>query len=286
MSDKSATQDANHPMQSAIEQLAQDLSASQNIVILTGAGISVASGIPPFRKSADAVWERDVTELGTRRFFQRSPLESWLWYLNRFERLLDKEPNPAHHAIHELEEWGRARNKDVTLVTQNVDLLHRKAGSEDLIEIHGRADQGRCSEEGSCEYASPRGTIPTSQLALDRLTQSKQATELPRCPQCDSIIRPHILWFDEYYTEHEDYQFERAMRSFAEADLFICSGTSFSVGITALALNEVERRGVKMWGVDPSPDHEVFDLISWVTEPSEQVFPLLMRQLSASPLSV
>ena len=262
-----------------MEELARDLRASERVVILTGAGISVASGIAPFRKSADALWERNVTELATRRFFQQSPKESWLWYLKRFDNLLDKQPNPAHHAIAELQEWGVREGKEVTLITQNIDLLHRKAGSSSPIEIHGRSDMTRCVQEGQCEYASPRGLIPSAELDLERLVQSEDEADLPRCPGCGSLVRPHILWFDEFYTEHEEYRFKDALEALSDADLLICSGTSFSVGITAIALDEAARQGAKIWGIDPSPDRDLIDELSWITEVSEEAFPHIARLL-------
>lgn len=258
----------------AIGELVDAFWASEEIVILTGAGISVASGIAPFRKSSDAVWERNVTELATRRFFDESPVQSWLWYLKRFGSLRDKAPNPAHDAIRQLELWAEANGKSLTLVTQNVDDLHRKAGSVDAIEVHGSSRLSRCVKHG-CENAAPRGVIPLSELNLDILIESESHDDLPRCPACNSLVRPHILWFDEYYTEHERYQFERVSAVFRDADLFLCSGTSFSVGVTASAIYESTHRGVDMWSVDPSPDPELDGLISWVESPSELSLPLL-----------
>ena len=261
-----------------LQDLAESIQVSEYIVVLTGAGISVASGIQPFRKSADAIWERDVTELATRRFFNESPLESWTWYLNRFDNLIDKEPNPAHHALTALGEWCREEHKRFTLVTQNIDTLHRKAGSDDVIEIHGRADACRCTKLG-CKNAAPHGLIPSDQLNLEALKSDPSEERLPRCPLCDSLVRPHILWFDEMYDEHESYQFERALNAFQDADLIICSGTSFSVGITELAFRQVFERHLDFWVIDPSVDHLVAPYVLKVERPAEAALTDLMQLL-------
>ena len=263
---------------STLPELTDHLEQAEEVVVLTGAGISVASGIEPFRKSADAIWERDVTELATRRFFNASPLESWLWYLNRFDTLTDKQPNPAHDALTELESWCEAHHKRFTLVTQNIDTLHRKAGSQRCVEIHGRADAYRCTQIG-CKNAAPRGVIPADHFDLAALKANPSDEGLPRCPECGSLVRPHILWFDERYDEHEGYQFERALRAFDTADVIICIGTSFSVGITELALGQAHQRFVDFWVIDPSIDRFVAPFVSKLERPAEEALPDLMSRL-------
>ena len=129
------------------------------LAVVTGAGISLASGIPTFRGTdPDAVWKRDVTELGTNRYFQEDPVGSWQWYTSRFDQVLDKSPNPAHHALVAIEQWHCARGGEFVLVTQNVDTLHEKAGARALIKVHGSADRVRCSAYG-CEHAAPKGSL-------------------------------------------------------------------------------------------------------------------------------
>ena len=271
----------------ALGELATALKVSERIVVLTGAGISVASGIAPFRKSSDALWERNVTELATRRFFNKSPDDSWRWYNGRFGALLDTKPNPAHTAICELEAWALTQGKLLTLVTQNIDDLHRRAGSADVIEIHGSSRFARCVNIG-CVNAAPRGLIKLEDLDLSALRSADTSADSPRdaqvgvsprCPLCDHVARPHVLWFDECYDDHDAYQFSLAMRAFEEADLFLCSGTSFSVGITSSAIYEAESRGVEMWSVDPSPDSSLLETISWVEAPSEVALPILAQRV-------
>ena len=108
------------------------------LVVVTGAGVSHASGIPTFRGTdPGAVWKRDVTELGTNRYFEEDPAGSWTWYTSRFDMVLEKQPNPAHHALAAIERWQVARGGRFLLVTQNVDPLHERAGSERLVKVHG-----------------------------------------------------------------------------------------------------------------------------------------------------
>ena len=140
------------------------------ILVLTGAGISLASGIPTFRGSDEgAVWTRDVTELGTYRYFQRDPVGSWRWYLQRFAAALQAKPNAAHFALSELERWHAGRGGTFLLVTQNIDTLHEQAGSLDFVKVHGSADRARCS--------SPRCPLgSTATIALADLDFSLRGT--------------------------------------------------------------------------------------------------------------
>jgi NAD-dependent deacetylase len=104
------------------------------IFVVTGAGVSAASGLPLFRGTdPDAIWNRDITEVGTVAYLQRHPVEWWQWFLERFSGIADARPNPAHEALAALERWQVGRSGDVLLVTQNVDTLHEQAGSRRLV---------------------------------------------------------------------------------------------------------------------------------------------------------
>ena len=182
-------------------QALRELGARQ-LAVVTGAGISLASGIPTFRGSdPDAVWANDVMEMGTHRFFTANPGKSWEWYLSRFDGLSDKMPNPAHTALVDLENWHVGRGGRFTLITQNVDGLHRKAGSERLVEVHGTSAEVRCSRYG-CELGAPSGSIPRDSMDLAAFRASPSDETVPRCPSCGAMIRQHVLLFDEFYDEH------------------------------------------------------------------------------------
>ncbi|MBK9032779.1 MAG: hypothetical protein IPL61_16170 [Myxococcales bacterium] len=136
------------------------------LLVVTGAGVSLASGIPTFRGSdPDAVWARDVTELGTNAYFQRDPVGSSRWYLARFGGLAGAAPNAAHVALAQLERSREARGGRYLLVTQNVDGLHAAAGSRALVEVHGRADRVRCSRL-TCALGAPRGSIARADVPI------------------------------------------------------------------------------------------------------------------------
>ena len=176
------------------------------LLVVTGAGISLASGIPTFRGTdPGAVWNADVTELGTRRYFERDPVGSWGWYLGRFGALRDKAPNPAHAALVALERSRAATGEAFLLVTQNLDGLHRAAGSGRLIEVHGSAHFVRCAETG-CSNGAPAGKLSRDAADFTAFLAAPSRHTLPTCPACGHFLRPHVLWFDEFYTDHADYQ--------------------------------------------------------------------------------
>lgn len=177
------------------------------IVVLTGAGISAESGIPTFR-GKDGYWTvgsrvYHPQELATRTAFEQMPWEVWDWYLYRRGVCRRAEPNAAHRALARL---------DCALITQNVDGLHRRAGSPRLYEIHGNIDRMRCAAECTLEvHPMPDDvTDPRAQLV---------------CPRCSGMTRPHVLWFDESYDEPRFF-LETARRLAAEARTLIVVGTS------------------------------------------------------------
>ena len=254
-----------------------DLHHARKVVVITGAGISVASGIPPFRKSQDAVWEKTITEKGTWHYFQSHPVESLKWYLERFSGIDDKLPNPSHYAIRDLEHWCQQNNKSFQLVTQNVDGLHGQAGSNHFIEIHGQHHFSRCINP-TCTQAAPQGKINNKALDFKTFLMNPSISTIPRCPLCNHLIRPHILWFDETYDSHEDYQYEKAIQSFLEADLFLAIGTSFSVGITESALYFSAQTKSTFWALDLEIDPQV-PIDDWLVGKSEKILPALIKGL-------
>lgn len=223
-----------------------------SMLLVTGAGVSAASGIRTFRGSEpDAIWRTDPTELATRGFFERDPVTHWQWYLSRFAGVDEAQPNPAHTAI---AEWERLQNAtgDWLLVTQNIDTLHEQAGSRVLIKVHGSADRLRCTRTG-CVHAAPSGSLPRSDVPLADFRRRPHRRNLPRCPQCSGLLRPHVLFFDEYYDEHDDYQFDRVRQAAGKADAVVFVGTSLSVGVTAMVLQNALLRSAAVAIVDPNP---------------------------------
>jgi NAD-dependent deacetylase len=259
-----------------LDELARDL-ARAPVLVVTGAGVSLASGIPTFRGTdPGAVWSVDVTTLGTRAYFQRDPAGSWRWYLSRFDVLRGKQPNPAHHALVALERLSAAAGREFLLVTQNVDTLHEQAGAAALVKVHGSADRVRCAR-GGCQHGAPAGSLPRDGVDLSAFLADPVEANVPRCPACGGHLRPHVLWFDEYYTEHADYQYARVQRAANLCGVVLFVGTSFAVGVTDNVLAACRRR-VPVWSIDPvgkPPDRSVRLLAA----KAEEALPAVVQRM-------
>ncbi len=199
----------------------------KRIAILTGAGVSAESGIPTFR-GPGGLWESHrPEELATSEAFDRDPELVWRWYEWRRELLARAEPNAAHRAIAELEQ--RLPEGSVITITQNVDGLHRRAGSRNIIELHGSIVRVRCVREGDAfERAEPFGSVP------------------PRC-SCGALLRPDVVWFGEALPEGA---IERSSEAVSAADLVLVAGTS-GVVYPAAGLVHLVRHGI---AVEINPD--------------------------------
>ncbi len=217
------------------------------VVALTGAGISAESGIPTFR-GAEGYWvvgSRNYMpqEMATREMFDRSPEEVWRWYLYRFGVCRLARPNAGHAALVRLEE---ALGDRFTLVTQNIDGLHRRAGSQRVYCIHGDAAYVRCAADCGAgllelpELPARGKDDPFTRAERERLT----------CTRCGAWLRPHVLWFDEYYDE-PNYRMDSAMRAASEADLLLVVGTSGATNLPMQIGQLAFRRGAALVDVNP-----------------------------------
>jgi NAD-dependent deacetylase len=195
----------------AVEELAAlARAAAGSVVALTGAGISVPSGIPDFRTPGTGLWENvDPMEVAHIDAFRRDPVRFWSFYGDRFQTLEDKRPNGAHRALAELERRGIVR----AVVTQNIDRLHRRAGSRRLIEVHGTIDHSSCPECGA-RYPLPD---VRARLAADGAA--------PRC-DCGAILRPDVVLFGELL---DPAALDEATELAAGAQLLLCVGSSLEV---------------------------------------------------------
>ncbi|MEM8962203.1 MAG: Sir2 family NAD-dependent protein deacetylase [Acidobacteriota bacterium] len=268
-----------HTLTHRLLELFAGVGRDHRLVVVTGAGISLASGISTFRGSDDgAVWENDVLEKGTARYFHAHPVDSWEWYQKRFGQVLGKQPNPAHDALVELERWHRRRGGAFLLVTQNIDGLHRAAGSGELVEVHGTAARVRCSVFG-CLDGAPQGSIDRDDIDLEPFVASPSRLTLPICPSCDAVLRPHVLWFDEYYADHEDFQWQRVVEAAESADFMLFVGTSFAVGVTDLFVRAGSSRGATMVSIDPAPSAPAVPGMITLSAKAEELLPSVMRLL-------
>ena len=193
------------------ERVADLLRSSERTVVLTGAGISVPSGIPDFRTPGTGLWENvDPMEVAHIDAWRRDPDRFWSFYGQRFASLTDKVPNEAHHAIAELERRGLVRG----VITQNIDRLHRLAGSRHLIEVHGSIEWSICMD---C-----RGKLP-----IERVVELLDAGEgAPECPACMVPLKPDVVLFGELLPERA---LAEAHALAIDADLMLCVGSSLEV---------------------------------------------------------
>jgi NAD-dependent deacetylase len=194
-----------------IDRLAGLIRSARSVVALTGAGISVPSGIPDFRSPGTGLWERvDPFEVAHIDAWRADPGRFWRFYGDRFQTLRDKEPNGAHYALVELERRGALD----AVVTQNVDMLHRKAGTRELVEVHGTIEHSSCLQ---CGAQHPLDEV-RARIASDR-------DGVPRC-DCGQPLKPDVVLFGEWLPEGA---LERAFELAAAADVLLCVGSSLEV---------------------------------------------------------
>jgi NAD-dependent deacetylase len=193
-------------------RLAELVRGAGSVVALTGAGISVPSGIPDFRSRGTGLWERvDPMEVAHIDAFERDPAHFWHFYGERFATLSGKAPNGAHRALVTLERAGRLDG----VITQNVDMLHRRAGTRELVEVHGSI--ATCSCRGCREGVA-------LEVARERLAAA--ADGVPRCEGCGSALKPDVVLFGELLPADA---LERARTLCERADVLLCIGSSLEV---------------------------------------------------------
>jgi NAD-dependent deacetylase len=204
----------------------RELSKATIIAILTGAGISAESGVPTFRGS-DGLWKNYRAEdLATPEAYAKNPLLVWEWYKMRFETVMKAEPNAAHYALAKL-----AREKQLTLVTQNVDGFHERAGSSGVLELHGNITRSRCERCENLEPLQVTFEIP------------------PICKRCGSRTRPNVVWFGEILPQ---VVFQKAIKAFANCDAALVIGTSAVVEPAASLARLAKQQGAFVIEINPT----------------------------------
>lgn len=196
------------------------LRRTSKLVALTGAGVSQESGLRTFRDAQTGLWAQyKPEELASPQAFARDPKLIWDWYAWRREAVKGVRPNPGHHALAEMEK----RSTGFTLITQNVDGLHRMAGSQNVLELHGNIQRVRCSECG--------------RLAE---TWSDDSESVPRCESCGGLLRPDVVWFGESLPRD---QLEAAVEAARSCNVFFSIGTSGLVQPAASLAFAAHNRG-------------------------------------------
>jgi len=198
--------------ENATARLAELVRGARSVVALTGAGISVPSGIPDFRTPRTGLWEKvDPMQVAHIDAFRSDPVRFWSFYGERFATLGSKIPNGAHRALAALEQRGLLD----AVITQNIDMLHRKAGTRELIEVHGSIAGGSCPECGE--------SVPLQQVR-ERLAADPDG--VPRCARCAGPIKPDVVLFGELLPAPA---LQRARELCEGAELLLCIGSSLEV---------------------------------------------------------
>lgn len=209
-------------------ELIQRLRQAERIVFFTGAGVSVESGIPTFRDSSNALWgDFDAFTFATEFGFCANPAKVWQWYEARRKQLQTVLPNAGHRVM---AAW-QDKVPYINVITQNIDGLHQRAGSRDVLELHGNIMLNKCFAQGH----------PYRQPIVDEL-------QPPRCSECDSLIRPDVVWFNE--------ELPLATYSLAEhisfnCDVFFCIGTSLEVYPAETLPINAQRCGAYLIQINP-----------------------------------
>ncbi|EEB73286.1 NAD-dependent protein deacetylase [Thermococcus sp. AM4] len=216
------------------EEAGRILAKAKFAIAFTGAGISAESGVPTFR-DANGLWRNyRPEELATPEAFRRNPQLVWEFYKWRMQLIAKARPNKAHLALARLEEMGILK----AVITQNVDDLHREAGTKNLIELHGNIFRVRCT---SCTY---RENLKES----GRLEEFLSSRDLPRCPRCNSLLRPDVVWFGEPLPQDA---LERAFELASRADVVLVIGTSGVVYPAAYIPYVVKEHGGRVIEINP-----------------------------------
>ena len=191
----------------------------RNIVVLTGAGVSQASGIPTFRGPEGQISDAYMRVADGRNVATLLP-EMWATHGAARGRLIKVAPNPSHVTLANWEDKWRQNNADreITVVTQNVDGLHQLAGSRNVIEIHGSLRRSRCTDDNCDSQPFVNSWVPSEEFVANPTWEG-----VPRCPICDAYLRPDITLFNEALPIDELHRVKRALR---DCDLFLAIGTS------------------------------------------------------------
>ncbi|MDX1682979.1 MAG: NAD-dependent deacylase [Phycisphaeraceae bacterium] len=246
----------------AITRAAEQIAEADHLCVMTGAGASAESGIPTFRDALDGLWSKyDPTDLATPEAFNRDPATVSRWYEHRRQLCLGCEPNPGHHALAELQRAFLEADRQFTLITQNVDGLHQRAGSQDPIQLHGSLFQWRCI---ACEQRHEPG-------------DQEPETFPPPCPACEQPLRPSVVWFGEALPPE-------ALAAAGDAaegcDVFLSIGTSSQVQPAASLAWTAVHGGATLIEINPDPTPVTSRADAAISLPFTTAMDRLLSELS------
>jgi len=238
--------------------VARVISAGQ-VTAFTGAGISAESGVPTFR-GTDGIWAKlNPEELATMDAFMRNPELVWEWYAHRKKVIAEVRPNPGHEALVALERLCPR----FAVITQNIDNLHRRAGSTKVFELHGNIERNYCM---ACGHRVSNESV----LA---------AGGVPKCPECGGKVRPDVVWFGEMLPEDE---WEGAVRAAQSSDVFFSIGTS-SVVYPAASLPLMAREGgAYLVEINPEPTPLTEHADEYLCGPAGEILPAIVNAVSSA----
>ena len=239
-------------MADQVHELNERLAAARRLTVMTGAGISAASGVPTFR-GVEGLWRTFRAEdLATPEAFARDPLLVWEWYDWRRKLIAGCRPNLAHETL-----AGWSRHEGFTLITQNVDGLHELAGTRNVIRFHGSIWEMRCAEAcGAAPWEDRSAPLPSLP---------------PRCPRCDGLARPGVVWFGEPIDRGVLTRCGQAL----SCDVFLSVGTSSIVYPAAGLAHAARDSGAFTVEINPTATDAAAALDLAIAAPAEQVLPLL-----------
>jgi len=245
----------------AIEFAADLLRQAERTMVLTGAGISTPSGIPDFRSEGTGLWSRDEPlEVASLNTFRTAPERFYQWFRPLARQIFNAQPNPAHLALADLEKAGRVR----LIATQNIDILHQKAGSRNVVEMHGTLATLSCtacfSKWGSEKYVesfAEHGTIP-------------------RCPKCNAILKPDVILFGEQLPQAAWMEAQKGARG---CDLMLVVGSSLEVlPVAGLPMQALDR-GAHLVIINNSPTYLTARADLVILEDVAEILPLIAEQV-------
>jgi NAD-dependent deacetylase len=244
----------NQPVFEIPAELADILRGAERLVALTGAGISAESGVPTFREAQTGLWARfRPEELASPAAYHRDPRLVWEWYAWRRELTARAQPNPGHYALVEIERYF----PNFVLITQNVDGLHQRAGSIQILELHGNIQRTRCMDEGNLvESWHDSGVIP------------------PLCPKCGGLLRPDVIWFGENLPADT---LQAAWEAAETADVFLSIGTSTLVEPAASLPFTARQYGAVVVEVNPHETPLTHLAAFSLKGPAGLVLPILIQ---------
>lgn len=223
--------DDGSPEQAGLREARRRVEQAHRIVVLSGAGMSAESGVPTFRDAQTGLWAQlRAEDLATEAAFRADPQRVWAWYRHRREQIAGIEPNAGHRS---LADYGRRHPGRLTVITQNVDGLHQRAGNEDAIALHGNIAQDRWLDR-------PRACCDT---------HAPEPGEPPRCPVCGNLRRPDVVWFGEMLPPQALATAEQAAE---KGDLMLVVGTSGLVYPAAGLAHVARRHGATVVVINPA----------------------------------